>query len=348
MLSNLRQRGKDRSKCLFLLSIDAQVFVESEADTIFWEAVFQHFAPNLKVRFYPSGGETRIRGCRRLEQMLDDDGVNEYRILCFDSDYSRYWTGNTRYNSEFILQTYTYAFDNYNTLPQRLNEIVKSVTRETDAAKINFDFNLFLLDYSKTIFPLFVYFVAKRKVEPACENPVFDTQEMLQTLDYAKIMTDLENLVNGQITNGYSNISIDDYNVIATELNDIYGINEKNTWLFVRGHDVQDKIVFALLKNITKHISKKKIQEYIAKKATDSTFEQHLQNYKNHLGFDNKKAKNATITEQQILLSESRERKINTLLNDAFRSAIIDKSCFPMQKIGRNIQNIAATHQANF
>lgn len=336
------QEEIDQADC-FSLGIDAQIFVEGDADTVFWSAVFRHFAPSLKIRLYPSGGNSSLRGCVELEKILDRDGVNQYRILCFDSDYLRYWTGNVRYDLPFILQTYTYAFDNYNTLPQRLNEIIESVTRETDSTKINFDFQQFLLDYSKTVYPLFVYFVAKRKIDKHCAKPEFSNQTIFQQpfSNYNKIIKDIGVLVLNQINADYTTISTTEYDATAAELKDIYGINETNTWLFIRGHDMQDKVVFALLDDITKHISNQKISEYTTKKATDPTFETILQQYINHLGFDIQKSKKATIEEQEIQLNESRKRKINTLLNDAFRYAITDTACAPMQKIGVKISNIA-------
>ena len=193
------QEDIDKADC-FSLGIDAQIFVEGDADTVFWSAVFRHFAPSLKIRLYPSGGNSSLRGCVELEKILDRDGVNQYRILCFDSDYSRYWTGDTRYDLPFILQTYAYSFDNYNTLPQRLNQIIETVTRETDTTKINFDFQQFLLDYSKTVYPLFVYFVAKRKIDKHCAKPEFSNQTIFQQpfSNYNKIIKDIEILVLNQ------------------------------------------------------------------------------------------------------------------------------------------------------
>jgi hypothetical protein len=250
-------------------NIDAQVFVESDADTVFWKAVFAHFAPNLKLRFYPSGGETPERGCDRLEE----------------------------------------------------------------------------------IFPLFVYFVAKRKINADCAKPVFSKQAIFQKplSDFSKIMTAINDLIQEQIETDYAAISETEYNETAKELNDIYGINETNTWIFIRGHDLQDKVVFNLLNKVTRAIVDRKIAELKTKIPTEPHFDAILKAYQNHLGIKNK-AETETETEaeaeaaQEVHLNESRKGKVNTLLNDAFRFAITDTTCFPMQKIGDKIQYIATHH----
>ena len=340
------QEENDRSDC-FMLNIHAQVFVEGDADIVFWDALFEHFAPNLRIKIYPSGGDSAARGCGKLEKLLDNDGVNKHRILCFDSNYSRYWSGNTRYDLPFIMQTYAYAIDNFNCFPQNLNDIVKTVTRETDKKEISFDFNDFLTEYSKIVYPLFVYFVAKRKIDASCVYPIFENQTIFQQNinNYASIMQKLKEFIQNEIAQNYADITQTDFDITAENLKNDYKIDETNVWLFIRGHDFEEKVIRQLLNKITGNIANKKICEYSnkskSKEEKDKGYEAILQNYKKHLGFDSQQAEGETAAEIQI--NESRERKVNSLLKDSFRHAI-KNPIFPIQIIGDTIQNIAKLH----
>jgi hypothetical protein len=106
---------------------------------------------------------------------------------------------------------------------------------------------------------------------------------------------------------------------------------------------LRDKVVFNLLNKVTRAIVDRKIAELKTKIPTEPHFEVILKAYQNHLGIKNK-TETETETAQEMQLNESRKGKVNTLLNDAFRFAITDATCFPMQKIGDMVQYIATHH----
>lgn len=156
------------------------LYVENETDIPFWYTIFKRFVPSLKVEFdyaslsiteNPEDKSARGKGVLLKRVRENPDFVNQNRLVCVDSDYDFLvpLTEDAKTiisRRPYILQTYTYAIENYKCLANSLDCICVDATH---SAEHEFDFVAFLREYSKTIYELFVYSIySKRKnLEPA-------------------------------------------------------------------------------------------------------------------------------------------------------------------------------------
>ena len=80
-------------------------------------------------------------------------------IACVDADYDYLIQGNTHQsefmlNNPYVIHTYVYAIENYQCYAPSLHNVCVMVTLNDH---ILFDFNQFLSEYSRALFPLFVW-----------------------------------------------------------------------------------------------------------------------------------------------------------------------------------------------
>ena len=92
----------------------AAVHVENKDDVVFWSTVLKHFCPDDRFHFLAGsrnefGHETSgVTQCLKYVHALGPDF-----FICIDSDY-RYLLHERGIDAKhFILQTYTYSFENH-------------------------------------------------------------------------------------------------------------------------------------------------------------------------------------------------------------------------------------------
>ncbi len=346
-----RQENKARGKHL-ALDGEVKIFVEANDDMIFWREIFFHFAPKLKIKIYKSGEKTPISGSKLLEDRLDREGVNQYKIICFDSDYERYWSKNSRYESLYIFQTFSHSIENHNCFPAFLDRLVRIVT-ETE--NIQPWFSEFLKKYSQTVYPLFVYFVYdklnnKNILTDKDFHCAIFTQKFFQKNIASKttendIIENIKIKINERIAELKKVISDNDLQSTSEYLQNSYNINKDNVYMYLRGHNLEDTVITALLNWLCYDFINNKIEEYdelinIEKQKVDSKHlkqaEDNKKKYLNNLGAEEiKELKTAT------------HKKIKTLLKSNFINCLPNTDCHLMQKIGIQVSLLAEEHQKN-
>ena len=88
--------------------------VESKSDIPFWSAVLQHFRPTEKFHFRASSQNENGQRTSGVTQCLKYiNHLSKDFFICIDSDY-RYLLGDDRLTpARYVLQTYTYSFENH-------------------------------------------------------------------------------------------------------------------------------------------------------------------------------------------------------------------------------------------
>lgn len=270
---------------LRLYGATAAVHLENKNDEIFWGKVLHEAYPKGKFRFISASrsiGGNITCGCTQCLQYRDFLDKNFW--IAIDSDY-RYLSEEPDIDAKhYILQTYTYSFENHfcywknvqracglpaqpadnNTEPVEsapknissreyaIEYAKEAALKEDDAApKVKaFDWKEFFENYSRAVYPLMVWQLYLQSVDPeAFPKSVF--QRLLSLPVGPKSLE----------KNGASIIAVlkDRCRKFSTHLKNCFpdadqtwfearcnaqGVHKENCYLFVRGHQLYDMVVF--------------------------------------------------------------------------------------------------------
>ncbi|WP_274957442.1 DUF4435 domain-containing protein [Millionella massiliensis] len=142
------------------------VYVEGYDDIPFWRAIFDEFeTPDRRFEISTPARSDLAKGKKVVLQFAPQAGRN--LILCVDSDFD-YLFGDLSSQSRmvnhtpFLLQTYTYAIENYLCYPPSLHSVCVRATKKDVHL---FDFEEFMREYSRIIYPVFVWYAFAARVD---------------------------------------------------------------------------------------------------------------------------------------------------------------------------------------
>ena len=136
-----------------------RVFVEGYEDVAFWRGIFDHFDnPYLRFEISVPTREDLPKGKKILMSMIPQSG--EELLLCVDSDFDYLFDGRTEQSAEilaapYMFHTYTYATENYLCYAPSLHNVCVKATKNDSHI---FDFVTFMRDYSRAIYPVFLWY----------------------------------------------------------------------------------------------------------------------------------------------------------------------------------------------
>lgn len=266
----------------------AVVHLESINDIDFWNNLLKRGKPTDEFEFIPytkTPTGTKGTGCGQC--LIYKDFLDSQMVIAIDSDL-RYLLQEAGIDTaHYILQTYTYSFENHLCFVDRLNSLVETVCGlENDL----FDFNEFLVSYSKEIYPLFLMFLYDLR-QPQRE---LSSGSFAKVLTFPHMSTWLENNGLDVINELHSRVEIE-----LTRLKGIYvnydqeaeknkylllGLTEENAYLYIRGHNLYDLIaeMGEMLCNALKKREKERLEsigqheEAVAVYAGTKTFKKEL------------------------------------------------------------------------
>ncbi|MBQ0056837.1 MAG: DUF4435 domain-containing protein [Bacteroidales bacterium] len=231
---------------LKLYGATAAIHIENKNDEMFWRQVLQHAYPMGRFRFIASSrniGGNITSGCTQCLQYRDF--LDPHFWIAIDSDY-RYLTEEADIDANhYILQTYTYSFENHYCYAANLNRAV----REVCDGSLPFDFTAFLTDYSRIIYPLFVWQLYLQGVDPeAFPKSVFHRLLSLPVgaratfRNGAPVLQVLKERTSKMVSHFRRQYPEADPTWYEARCNAL-GVNRSNAYLFVRGHQLYDLIV---------------------------------------------------------------------------------------------------------
>lgn len=263
-----------------------EVWVEDEYDVPFWNDLLDKYK-NITFRITPYRHKSLNKGKGNILKYAHLLGAN--LIACVDSDYDYLLPQSSEAGKElnrnpYILQTYTYAVENYNCHPSTLGKICINATLENS----DFDFVSFFKEFSKAIYPLLVWSLMLRS----------------QKINGELTFNDFKNIIdfNSNITNENKNGIIESIRLrirrktseYMENYPDIYmgmqsfekelagkGVKQDNCFLFINGHILQDLITQRLLIPICKEIVNRHIQTIFRSKGTMNEKERKKAHYDN-------------------------------------------------------------------
>lgn len=231
-----------------MLRCRAAVHVENKDDVVFWSNVLKHFRPKDKFHFISGsrneyGHETSgVTQCLKYFNFLSPGF-----FICIDSDY-RYLLCERKMNVQhFVIQTYTYSFENHHCFAEGLNDVCCRVTHLKNTV---FDFCVFLRKFSDILYELFIWHLYFQQVNPVCFSQ-FEFNSYLSLSNSkayplvqdngARALDELRHRVEwklGNLGRKYPDADIEAVKQKYLKL----GLTSDNVYLFVRGHNLYDMI----------------------------------------------------------------------------------------------------------
>jgi len=263
-----------RNEATIVLEKTAAIYLEGEEDQYFWKNVFDYALPNSTYEFYfnsnllaaeKSEHRSGSGECKKFFAFSDSKF-----LICIDSDYNYLLSHNFLDDYKFVFQTYTYSMENHYCYSKNLTKIALALT-----AEIIIDFDQFMIEFSKSIFELFVYSVYSLSEQ----DETFSLKEFQQLL---KIENPFDFTDNGKIEIEKLKTIVDakleglilEYDSKKNEIEELKkelqkkNLTSETTYLFVKGHALIDlvkinrpKIINSINRQLKNTMSK---NEYLA------------------------------------------------------------------------------------
>lgn len=236
------------------------VEVEDTIDRDFWSDLLGELCPGKEFHFDPKhtilneDGSSERTGKGKSQIIKASADFNAWHIGCVDSDYD--WilsdyteAGKTISGNKYLLQTYAYSIDNLMCLSCTLGDFCSDNTEETT----DFNFEDYLTRLSKAVYPLLVwstYLCSKGNQDftPTSWRVILVNTEKDPEASLAQIevkakakIEELDKKYAGEITDK------EDFDFLNICHKDIV---DENAYLFVRGHELFDQILNAVLSPI--------------------------------------------------------------------------------------------------
>ena len=268
------------------------VYVEGYEDVAFWRSIFDHFRnPYLRFEISVPNRENLPKGKKVLMSMIgktDPENV----ILCVDSDFDYLFDGATEQSREVLaadnmFHTYVYATENYLCYaPSLRNVCVKATKNDTRI----FDFERFFADYSRAIYPLFLWYVYSAQLS---NESVFTLAEFRASvrLGYVDIRHNGENTLawlEQNVARRHAALCHDNpemaeaVNAFGTKLKE-HGVEEDNCYMFMHGHTLMDNVVMVVLTAVCEKLRQLSIAKIDQSSIEGIALKNEMQNYTNTL-----------------------------------------------------------------
>lgn len=268
-----------------------KVYVEGYEDVAFWRGIFDHFQ-NPYLRFeisVPDRGDLP-KGKKVLMGMIPHS--SEEMILCVDSDFDYLFAGRTEQSRQvadarFMFHTYAYATENYLCYAPSLHNVCVKATKNDTRI---FDFVKFMHEYSRIIYPLFLWYAFSAQLASENVFPLVDFKASVR-LGYLEI----EN--NGERTLEWLRRNVSKREELLRRRNPRMiepmkefeaqlrqrGVKPENTYLFMHGHTLMDNVVMVLLNTVCEKLRDMSIARITASQKQGVALKNEMSNYTNSL-----------------------------------------------------------------
>jgi|GEM_PF-3897476 len=244
------------------------IFIEDENDERFWTEVIEDLAKNrytFKIATKKSLGkgsdEVKIRGKGALTKLYDT--LNKTVMVAVDSDFDYICPENSECakklsENKFIIHTFSYSTESVIFCEKSINLISSKIRYNL---KISFDINDEIKKISNIIFESFSMFAYLNNKGLSIESSKqyheifrFSTsKEMFLDKNYNlcpciinELTINSNNKKEKYLKYIEDNGLLDEYTAYLEYLNNL-GLQKDNVYRFIRGHDLEEKIVIPLL-----------------------------------------------------------------------------------------------------
>ena len=268
-----------------------RVFVEGYEDVAFWRGIFDHFHnPYLRFEISVPTRKDLPKGKKVLLSMAEQ--ANEELLLCMDSDFDYLFDDEDEVSrriveSPYMFHTYTYATENYLCYAPSLHNVcVKAVKNDAHI----FDFECFMADYSRTIYPLFLWYAysASRKTESVLPLVDFKAAVRIGYLDIEQNGANTIAWLQRNIERRVASLEADNPDMAReipafAERIKKKGVEPELTYHFMHGHTLMDNVVMILLEGVCEKLRQMSLSKIICSSKEGVALRNEMSNYTNTL-----------------------------------------------------------------
>lgn len=270
--SNRMRSKQDRRRII--------VYVESYDDIFFWRSILVDFEDDTRYFkvMLPSQSQHLERGKKAALMNLLANSVGRDMIACVDADYDYLIQGATPtskivINNPFVFHTYAYAIENLQCYAPSLYETCVMVTLNDERI---FDMEDYLKKYSEIVFPLFVWSIWFYRTPNYNQFTIFEFLHIIETAHFTmngsdEILSRLKKKVSKRIDQFQAQFphSKGSYLQVKDDIMGL-GVTPENTYLFIQGHHLFDKIVLPMMDTICSQLVRNRENE-IARQSVHGT-----------------------------------------------------------------------------
>lgn len=255
-------------------------YVESYDDVFFWRTVLSRFETGERYFevLLPSA-KTLERGKKSAIMRVLEERVGRDMIACVDADYdylmqqateaSRKMIGNP-----YVFHTFAYSIENLQCYAPSLHEVCVAVTLNDHRL---IDIAEFMRQYSTAVFPLFVWSIWHYRNSIYNEftitefNHVIDMGRFNLRNPYATI-ANVRRKVGKRIAmlQRRHPEAKESYLRLKSELTDALGVTPGETYLYIQGHHLFDKVVMPVMDKVCSQLIREREME-IRRQAVHNT-----------------------------------------------------------------------------
>ncbi len=270
------------------------VYVEGYDDIAFWRPVFDEFEQgDPQGRTFEITTPVRndfAKGKKVVLQFAEQSGP--HLLLCVDSDFDYLFDQLTPWSRQlnglpYLIQTYTYAIENYQCYPPSLHSIC---TRATKKDQRIFDFEAFMSAYSRIIHPLFVWYAYAARIN---KPDVFALSDFRQAVrinflvvenDGADTLAWLQNQVQRrleQLRKRYADLQLQ-VDGFADYLHG-RGVTPEQTHLYMQGHTLFENVVLVAVDAVCRQLRRLSVDRIMSGSRQGMPQSNELSAYNNSL-----------------------------------------------------------------
>ncbi len=268
-----------------------EVHVEGYEDVAFWRGIFDEFE-NEKVIFEISvpPRPDLAKGKRVVMDMIPES--SPLLLLCVDSDFDYLFGGHTPQSKRvlstpYLFHTYAYATENYLCWAPALHTVCTKATKNDTRI---FDFEHFLAEYSRIIYPAFAWYAWSAS---AGDEHIFKLIDFKNTvrLNYLEVRE------NGRATLEWlrGNVERRIHNLEHHYPQHVAAVKlfmkqvcsrdatPENTYLFMHGHTLLDNVVMPMLNAVCEKLKQMAGDRIMTSAQRGVAFSNEVSNYRNAL-----------------------------------------------------------------
>ncbi len=268
-----------------------RVYVEGYEDVAFWRGVFDHFLnPYLRFEISVPTREDLPKGKKILMNMIPDSSPQ--KILCVDSDFDYLFAETTPQSHEvnsaqFMFHTYTYATENYLCwAPSLHNVCVRATKNDTHI----FDFEKFMADYSRAIYPAFLWYTFSAQLATESVFILVDFKNTVR-LNFLDIAHSGESTIEWVARNVARRVKIlsQMHPEMASKLDDFAsqlssrGVTPETTYLYMHGHTLMDNVIMVALNAVCEKLRQLSTARILGSSKRGNALKNEMSNYTNSL-----------------------------------------------------------------
>ncbi len=266
-----------------------RVYVEGYEDVAFWRGIFDHFSnPYLRFEISVPTREDLPKGKKILMNMIGES--SQELILCADSDFDYIFGDATAQSqvinsSRFLFHTYTYATENYLCYAPSLHNVcVKATMNDTRI----FDFEVFLAEYSKAIYPAFLWycFSAQLSSENLFILTEFKNTVRINFLDISDNGARTVAWVERNVARRVESLR-QKYPQMESQMADFEqrisarGVTPETTYLYMHGHTLMDCVVMIALNAVCEKLRQLSTARILSSTKQGTALKNEMSNYTN-------------------------------------------------------------------